>query len=276
MQSLLIDVARLTAWLVALALLFAPLERIFTLRHADQRRSRLADLGYFYMNGILPALLLALPLALLSAGVNAVTPSSWRALVSSLPLGVSLVAGLLLAELGSYWAHRLTHRSPLLWRFHAVHHSPEHIDWLANSRAHPVDIIFVRLAGLVPIYLVGLDGGGRQNIVPVVITLIGTVWSFAIHANVRWRFGFFEQLIATPAFHHWHHTNDEYRDHNFASTLPIFDRIFGTLHLPAQFPTVYGVDDAVPPNFYDELVGPIAGAWRGQRAAADKRGSSTN
>lgn len=263
MPPLLMDVIRLTVWLFILALLFAPLERIFTLRKSESPRAILADLGYFYLNGLVPTFFLAVPLGFLAAGVRALTPAAWHDAVASLPLWLSIVLGLLVAELGSYWAHRAAHRSPFLWRFHAVHHTPDHLDWLVNSRAHPLDVVFTRLGGLVPLYLLGLDGGGAdRGLVPLIIVVIGTIWSFFVHANVRWRFGPLEQLLATPAFHHWHHTNDEHRDRNFAATLPFIDRLFGTLYLPDRFPTVYGIDEPVPATLYDEMVAPLAGPIR--------------
>ncbi|WP_339360815.1 sterol desaturase family protein [Iodobacter fluviatilis] len=54
------------------------------------------------------------------------------------------------------------------------------------------------------------------------------------HANVRWRFGPLEWLIATPAFHHWHHANEAegQRDHNYAAMFPLIDLVFSTLHRP--------------------------------------------
>lgn len=272
MPSILLDMIRLTVWLSLLALLFAPLERLFTLRKSERRTSVLADLGYYYLNGLLPTLVMAVPLAALAATVRAVTPPAWHAAVASLPLWLSLILGLLVAEIGSYWAHRWAHRSPFLWRFHAVHHTPEHLDWLVNSRAHPIDVVFTRLGGLVPLYLLGLDGGGAdRGLVPLIIVIIGTIWSFFVHANVRWRFGPLEHLVATPAFHHWHHTNDEHRDRNFAATLPFIDRLFGTLHLPGHFPTVYGIDRPVPPTLYDELIAPFTG---GDEAAASRAPTS--
>lgn len=272
MPPLLIDIVRLTAWLVILGLMFAPLERLFALRKVEARRSILPDLGYFYFNGLLPTFLMAAPLAILASGVRAFTPEFWREMVTALPFWASIAIGLIVAEIGSYWAHRWAHRSPTLWRFHAIHHTPDHIDWLINSRAHPVDIVFTRLGGLLPLYLLGLDGGGTERgFVPLLIVVIGTFWSFFVHANVRWRFGPLEQIVATPAFHHWHHTNDEHRDHNFAATLPIVDRLFGTFYLPDHFPAVYGIDEPVPPTLHDELVRPFAIA--GRRAAPNASAS---
>lgn len=261
-QTMLIDAARLTLWLALLALLFAPLERLFALRRRDGARAIATDLGYFYMNGFLPTLLIAPPLALLTATVNLATPAGYTAAVAALPFWAKLAAGLLVSELATYWAHRWCHASPFLWRFHAIHHGIEHLDWLANTRAHPVDIVFTRLCGLAPLYALGLANpaaGGAAAMVPVYVTLAGTIWSFLIHANVRWRFGAIEQVIATPAFHHWHHTNGrDHRDRNFAALMPWIDRLFGTLHLPDHWPPCYGIDAPVRGGLTDELLHPFA------------------
>jgi sterol desaturase/sphingolipid hydroxylase (fatty acid hydroxylase superfamily) len=101
---------------------------------------------------------------------------------------------------------------------------------------------------------------GSASLVPVLVLVLGTVWGFFIHANVRWRFGPLEWLIATPAFHHWHHTNDgpAYVNKNYAPLLPWVDRLFGTLYLPKETqPARYGIDEAVPNHFLGQLVRPF-------------------
>lgn len=269
LPPLLVDTLRLTIWLVLLTLIFAPVERLFTLRKRLGRRALAADLFYYYLNSLVPAVLIAMPLALVSAGVRAVMPDAYRAMIASLPIWATIPLALIVAELGAYWVHRWCHRSRWLWQFHAIHHTPEHLDWLANTRAHPVDMVLTRLGGLVPVYLLGLDMGGGQSggMVPVIVTLVGTVWSFLVHANVRWRFGWLEQVIATPAFHHWHHTNDAHRDRNFSATLPVIDRLFGTLHLPDHWPPVYGIDHPVPATLHDELIRPFLPPRRAEEVA---------
>ncbi len=67
-----------------------------------------------------------------------------------------------------------------------------------------------------------------------------------------------EWLISTPAFHHWHHTNDEHRDQNFAAIFPIYDKVFGTAWLPKHWPPVYGIDAKVSPTFMGQLLDPIS------------------
>ncbi|MHA6723488.1 sterol desaturase family protein [Sphingomonas sp. RS2018] len=271
MGEMVVNLVRLSIWLALLATLFVPLEWLFTLKEreragagAGRRRwtARLSDLGYYYLNGLLPGVILAPLLGAVALAVHAATPDAYVAWVASLPFLVKLSAGLLVAEVGAYWGHRWCHAVPFLWRFHAVHHSIEHLDWLANTRAHPLDIVFVRLCGLVPLYALGLasaNARGADAMIPVYITLVGTVWSFLVHANVRWRFGVLEQLAATPAFHHWHHTNSvEGRDRNFAAMFPWVDRLFGTLHLPRNaWPPVYGIDEPVTGGMAEELMHPF-------------------
>jgi sterol desaturase/sphingolipid hydroxylase (fatty acid hydroxylase superfamily) len=175
-------------------------------------------------------------------------------------------AALVAGEIGYYWGHRLMHAVPFLWRFHAIHHSPEHIDFLVNTRAHPVDLTFGRLCSFVPIYALGLAqpasaDGGIIGIIPILVTLAGVVWAFFIHANLGWRLGPLEWVITTPRFHHWHHAMEP-ANRNYASMLPVLDRIFGTSHLPKrQWPPRYGITGAVPESWADQLVQPLLGPF---------------
>lgn len=252
-------VASLTVWLVLLTIVFLPLERIFAL-HPKRLRARAvgADLAYYFLNGLAPVILLAVPTSIFVAIAQKLTPSSHADFVGDLPIGVRISAGILVSELGAYWGHRFSHENRWMWRFHKVHHSPESLDWLVNTRAHPVDVVFTRLCGLAPLYLLGLASArGDGQLLPLIVTLAGTAWSFFVHGNLNWRFGPLEWLVATPAFHHWHHTNDEHRDHNYAALLPVVDRIFGTHYLPNHWPPVYGVDEPVVPGIVAELLDPL-------------------
>jgi sterol desaturase/sphingolipid hydroxylase (fatty acid hydroxylase superfamily) len=169
---------------------------------------------------------------------------------------------MIIGDIGAYWGHRWSHEIPLLWRFHAIHHSAEEMDWLVSSRGHPLDLAFIHFSGLVPIYLLGFAQPMYNNgdLVMIIYILFGYIWSYLIHANVRWRFGFLEKLIASPAFHHWHHTNDgaEYINKNYAAIFPWIDRIFGTLYLPRSRWTVkYGIDTPMAPGLVGQLLQPL-------------------
>lgn len=243
LPALAINVAHLTLWLVLLSLLFVPLERWLAVRRAKLSSRMLArDLGLYFLNSLAPAAILAVLMSMLVVVVQALIPAAIPAAIGSLPVAVKLALSLLIAETGFYWGHRLSHQIPWLWHFHAVHHRPEHLYFLVNTHAHPVDMIVTRLFGMAPLYLLGLAGpGAGGSAAPALVIVIGTVWGFFIHSNLRVRLGPLEWLLATPAFHHWHHSAVEPFNRNFASTLPVLDLVFGTWHLPATWPVAYGI-----------------------------------
>jgi sterol desaturase/sphingolipid hydroxylase (fatty acid hydroxylase superfamily) len=257
----LIDVFRLGVWLVILASIFVPLERLFALHGQKILRPEIgADLGYYFLNGLLPAMLMSVVLSPLAWGIHKVVPHGFHAAVAEAPFWVRMLAGLVVGDVAYYWAHRCLHAVPILWRFHAVHHSAPRIDFLVNSRAHPIDMVFGRLCGVIPLYVLGLAGpaGAAGSTLPVAIVLTGTVWGFFIHANVRWRFGPLAWLLSTPHFHHWHHTIDAPLSRNYASMLPWVDRMFGTHYLPkGQWPSRYGIAEAMPDSMGEQLLQPF-------------------
>jgi sterol desaturase/sphingolipid hydroxylase (fatty acid hydroxylase superfamily) len=151
------DLVGLSGLLVLLLIVFVPLERIFGNRSQRVfRRSFGADLFYFFLNGILPKLLLIIPLTVLSAALHRLVPLAFYSSVDAMPLWLRLALAVIANEIGGYWGHRWSHEIPFLWRFHAIHHSAEEIDWLVTVKAHPVDMFFTRLCATVPLYVLGL------------------------------------------------------------------------------------------------------------------------
>ena len=261
------QILRLCIWLVLLAAIFTPLERLFAL-HPKKifRKAILTDLGYYFLSSLVPSVLMSVPLAFVAWGVHRFIPTAITSAPATWPLGLRLAAAIVVGEIGFYWGHRWSHEIPFLWRFHSIHHSAEELDFLVNTRAHPVDMIFERLCELVPLYVLGLASPMSRSgsLIPILVILVGTVWGFFIHANLRWRLGPLEWVVATPAFHHWHHTNDgpAYINKNYAPMLPWIDRLFGTLYLPKdRHPEKYGIDQPIPPMLFDQLVEPFL-VWR--------------
>jgi lathosterol oxidase len=236
---------------------FVPLERFFALR-PDQhvfRREWVVDLTYFFVNALLIEVLTLLtlqPAALLFSWARLAPVMS---AVGSLPILVQVAAILLVADFTQYWVHRTFHRVPLLWRFHAIHHSAEQMDWLAGSRLHLVDAVVTRGLTYVPIFVFGFS---QEALIPYVF-IVAAQATF-IHANVRWEFRSLRPFIATPAFHHWHHSAErEAIDRNFAVHTPVWDRLFGTYFLPDRWPAGYGLYGGrdVPSRWITQFVHPF-------------------
>lgn len=240
-----------------LALVFVPMERAFPQR-PDQSTFRpgwTTDLLHFFVSHLLVQLSAWLTLAPAATVTRLVTVPQFQATVASLPWLVQFGLIVVLADCGEYLMHRLFHRVPWLWRFHAIHHSSEHIDWLAGSRLHLIDVVITRGFTFVPIALLGFANG------PVYAYLVFVSFhAVFIHANVRFQFGRLENWIVTPRFHHWHHSAERAAlDKNFAVHLPWIDRIFGTYYCPdGRWPERYGLnEERIRDAYWSHLIWPI-------------------
>jgi len=172
--------------------------------------------------------------------------------ISRLPFWLQFVIYLLGTEFLLYWSHRLFHMTKL-WKYHAVHHSSEDVEWISAARFHPVNL----LLGTVLVDVVALMAGFSPDIF-LIMTPLDTLSSGWVHANLNWTLGPFKYVLATPVFHRWHHTR-EHDGKNFAGTFSFFDLMFGTFYMPkGALPQNYGIDDAaMPESFGRQVLYPI-------------------
>jgi sterol desaturase/sphingolipid hydroxylase (fatty acid hydroxylase superfamily) len=234
-----------------------PLERLYPLRPQQEvfRPGWSTDTLHFFVSHLLvqlTTLVTVMPAATLMAAAG--TPRLHE-LVQAQPVVLQFVEVMIVADLGEYAIHRLFHAVPYLWRFHAIHHSSIHLDWIAGSRLHLVDVVITRGFTLMPIVLLGFAP-------PAVYAYVVFVSFHAvfIHANVRFRGGWVERVLVMPRFHHWHHSAaPEAIDRNFAVHMPWIDRLFGTYHMPEnRWPEDYGIaGDPVPEGYLAQLTDPF-------------------
>ena len=241
--------------LVLLFVLVVPFEKIFP-RHKGQkiRRPRIAtDMSYAIASPLLGA---AAGIIIIVIGVISL---AWipglliRPLVAEIPSNYLPIVAFLLFDFTVYWSHRFYHEIPCLWRFHAVHHSTEHLDWASGFRGHPLDgaliapaFIFLIVAGFDP------ELTGALAILQIFLGLF-------LHANVNWKMKPLHKLVITPEFHHWHHTNEkDAHNTNYSTFLPIWDLIFGTYFMPKdKRPQKYGIDEYMPEGIIAQLRYPL-------------------
>ncbi len=232
---------------------FLPLERLWP--HRDQPTFRAewwTDLAWFASSALLVQLTTFLVLAPGNA-VSGVT-ASFGANVAALRFVVQFAAIVVVADVAQYWVHRACHQVPFLWRFHAIHHSAEAMDWLAGSRLHVVDALLTRALVFLAIAALGF----HLHVIGLYLVFIAAQATF-VHANVAWRLRWLEGWLVTPRFHHWHHAKAPI-DVNFAVHLPWLDRLFGTFHLPPlAWPEHYGLAAGAkgPRGFWRQLVAPF-------------------
>lgn len=127
-----------------LFILFRPMEKVFPAQReqAFVRPGFFLDLSYFIGQYLLFGALVYFVLQYFGDWLAALVPAAFRQKVASQPFWLQALEMLLISDLLIYWGHRLQHNVPFLWRFHKVHHSSTHLDWLAAHREHPLDSIY--------------------------------------------------------------------------------------------------------------------------------------
>lgn len=175
-------------------------------------------------------------------------PSNW-------PVAEQFVFLMLVAEVGAYTAHRMAHRIPLLWRFHAVHHSAPSLYWLNTGRFHTVDVIeTVAIALPLPLLL------GAPPDLMFLFTCLTLFIGVLSHCNIEMRFGFLDWVFNTPGVHRWHHSRvPEEGDTNYGENLMIYDVLLGTHFRPDRRPNVVGTETAVPRTIWGQMLTPFIG-----------------
>jgi sterol desaturase/sphingolipid hydroxylase (fatty acid hydroxylase superfamily)/protein-S-isoprenylcysteine O-methyltransferase Ste14 len=239
-----------------LACIFVPLERLFPL-HEDQptlRRDWANDLLYVLLNGFL----IRAGFTIVAAGFMASfaylfgpDPTPW---IGELPFWAQVLGAMIVADIGYYTAHRICHAVPFLWKFHAVHHSIEEMDWLASHRIHPMDMIFTNTFALLPLWCLGFSLEAL-----ILHQAIYQAHTLLLHANIKLNFGPLKWIIASPEYHHWHHANErDAYDRNFAGQFSLIDVILGTAFLPfKRQPKAYGLTEPMPRNYPMQLLYPF-------------------
>lgn len=166
-------------------------------------------------------------------GVNGLPEAS---LLGNIVFSVLWVLG---ADLGWWTAHYLTHKVPVFWDFHKIHHSPTELNPFTAFRFHPIEatvlgasiiifgtftsLAFSKITGTIPSHFAFFG-------VPLFFLLYHTVSNFR-HSNVWISFGKFEYMFSSPACHQIHHSSaPEHQDKNFGQYLQFWDWVFGTLY----------------------------------------------
>jgi sterol desaturase/sphingolipid hydroxylase (fatty acid hydroxylase superfamily) len=237
-------------------LLFVPLER-FMPRVPEQRLFRIEwreDLFYYFVSSMFVQFLTMLTLFPATVILHHTAWGQLRAAVASQPAVLQFFEIMFLTDLFQYGIHRLFHQIPALWRFHAVHHSAQAMDWMASARMHVIEIVALRGFTVIPMQVLGFGLAPMQAYILAVY-----ISSTFIHANVHWSPRWLSWLIVTPRFHHWHHGSErEAIDVNFAVHFSILDKVFGTYHMPEdRWPKGYGVvSDPVPNGYWRQFCYP--------------------
>ena len=235
--------------------IFMVIEKLFP-KYPDQlilRPEWGVDLFYFCFNHLAISAILIFANYHASHFSWAVSPSLQES-IQSMPITLQVILIVLSADFVLYWEHRTFHEVKWLWPVHAVHHSIENIDWLAGSRGHFIQVFSERAMVMIPLYLLGADETALN-----IYVVIAALQAILIHTNLSIPFGPLKYVFVTPQFHHWHHSSEKPAiDTNYSAHTVIFDRLFGTYHLPNEhWPAEYGTTTRLPRTVIGQLLHPF-------------------
>ena len=249
-------IAGLLVGTLILGVLFNLLERLFPeqqSQRAFRKGTRIDTMYWFFDFFVAKRVVSAATIIVLIAAVALKLPRlSW---VSRQPFWLQAFGAVLVADFCGYWSHRLMHEVPVLWRLHRVHHSSAPVDWLSSARVHPLESVWNKLLSLVPLFLLGFS----PKITAVLGAFIG-FYPIFLHANVRWSYGWIGYLLASPAFHRWHHSAESKAlNKNYGGLLSLFDFLLGTAYFPRDSkPSTYGLAGVSPPEtFWQQIWWPF-------------------
>jgi sterol desaturase/sphingolipid hydroxylase (fatty acid hydroxylase superfamily) len=184
---------------------------------------------------------------------------------------------LLAWDFGKYVAHYLTHKVPLLWEFHKVHHAAEVLTPVSAFRAHPFDIMidfFFRLvctavvagvfaywypSGIVELQILGFNA----------VAFVVYYWIAHLqHSHIPLGYGRLSKVLVSPVMHQVHHSCEtRHWDRNFGFVFSIWDLVFRTIYVPQpDEPFRLGLPPGKGAGNYGTVsalfLRPFVGGWR--------------
>jgi sterol desaturase/sphingolipid hydroxylase (fatty acid hydroxylase superfamily) len=144
-------------------------------------------------------------------------PTSW-------PFAVQVVLAVVVLDVGITLTHYASHKLPLLWRFHAVHHSVERFYGFNGLMKHPVHQLIELGVGVAPLLLISLP----HDVAAAMAALVA-VQLLMQHSNADYRIGWLGAWLALNQAHRFHHLRwPTLGDVNFGLFLTLWDRLLGT------------------------------------------------
>ena len=169
---------------------------------------------------LIPLLAVGAALDAKSRGIGLLNATDW-------PVWLEWLLAVLVFDFVIWAQHLISHKVPLLWRLHRVHHADRDMDVTTAIRFHPVEIALSMLLKIGLVYLIGPAAGA---VILFEVLLNGS--ALFNHGNVALPRGLdavLRRILVTPDMHRVHHSiHRREHDSNYGFALSIWDRLFGT------------------------------------------------
>jgi len=158
-------------------------------------------------------------------------------------------------------AHFVLHRSNFLWQFHKIHHAQEQLGFASTRHFHFGEYLVLKPAFWIPFALCGFKTADYV----IWYVWIAYMLTFLSHCNIRINWGFLKYIFITPETHFWHHSRNIPGKYgvNYASSLAVWDLLFGFFYNPKDKEPVLGIpDNDVPESFWGQMAYPFKAIFK--------------
>lgn len=178
--------------------------------------------------------------------------------IKTLPVVVQFLIIFILLDFMQWLGHFLLHRVNFLWKFHKIHHAQETLGFASTRHFHWVEFLVFKPL----LFLVFMTLNLAANEFIVIYLWVGLSFTFFSHCNVKVSWKWFNYIFISPETHYWHHAKEVPQRHgvNFASTLTLWDHLFGYFYYPQdKGEPELGVDDQdqMPTTFIGQFFYPF-------------------
>jgi sterol desaturase/sphingolipid hydroxylase (fatty acid hydroxylase superfamily) len=172
-------------------------------------------------------LAVAIPLLAVGAAVDANSKGWGLFNFIDLPLAIEFILSVLILDFLIWGQHLITHKVPLLWQLHRVHHADTHMDVTTAIRFHPIEIALSMLLKIGAVYVLG-----PMAVAVIAFEVMLNALAMFSHSNLNLPLSvdrILRRVIVTPDMHRVHHATDRSEhDSNYGFALSIWDQMFGT------------------------------------------------
>ncbi|MCY0093381.1 sterol desaturase family protein [Hoeflea ulvae] len=210
--------------LAVIELLAPRLERE-EMRGALKSRRWITNLAMVLLSSV--ALRIVFPLAAVGTALWAQSQGLGLFPLLGLPLWLAGILAFVVLDFSVWLEHLVSHKWPLLWRIHRIHHADTGFDLTTALRFHPLEIVLSMVWKAAVIIALGAP--------PVAVLVFEIVLNGAAmfnHANIKLPKAVdavLRLVIVTPDMHRIHHSTDPREtDSNYGFNLAIWDRMFST------------------------------------------------
>jgi sterol desaturase/sphingolipid hydroxylase (fatty acid hydroxylase superfamily) len=191
----------------------------------------------------------------------------------ALPPWARFIVFFVVIDFLQWLAHFLLHRSNFFWQFHKIHHAQETLGFASTRHFHFGEYLILKPAFWIPFALCGFqlqaDGGYVMWYIWIAYML-----TFLSHCNVKINWGFLKYIFITPETHYWHHSRNIPGKFgvNYASSLVIWDLLFGKFYNPKDKTPILGIpDNDVPDSWLGQMVYPFRAIFRLRSSPAQNK-----